>query len=300
MREVFTFIKHKIRAVAVRALRVPTYDPQTEKIVPQPTQVYDPSQEQVYDPSQEKVVPQSALVCDPSHEVVVPHGQAIYDPNVFGRYDLASQHVVPRTDMAALANEADLDILMAEAQRHMSTGTAKLPIDRYSQVLSLLEHGSGICLDACTNQPREDVRSAVTEFGYDYVPIDITGDDKDVRREDLIRLSFDDGSVARIISLDTLEHIEDYTLAVSEMYRVLCDNGLAILHVPCYYFEKSVGEPIRPGIDPFGHVRYFSARELLTALDKAGFIILRAGFQLDYGALLCVAAKNSAIKSKHS
>ncbi|MHC4130056.1 MAG: methyltransferase domain-containing protein [Planctomycetota bacterium] len=116
----------------------------------------------------------------------------------------------------------------------------------------------------------------------------------------MTKLSLEDGSVARIISLDTLEHIEDCTLAVSEMYRVLCDNGLAILHVPCYYFEKPVGEPIRPGIDPFGHVRYFSARELLTALDKAGFIILRAGFHLDYGALLCVAAKNSTIKNKHS
>jgi hypothetical protein len=157
MREVLSFVSRKLRRVVVRALNIPTYDPKTEKVVSQSTQMYDPS-----------------------HEMVVPHGQAIYDPNVFGRYDLASQRVVPKADVSALPNEADFDLLMAEAQRHVSTGATKLRVDRYSLVLSLLEPGSGICLDACTNQPRNDVRGAVTELGYDYTPIDITGDDVDV------------------------------------------------------------------------------------------------------------------------
>jgi SAM-dependent methyltransferase len=224
-------------------------------------------------------------------ELKLPPGQAIYDPNVFGRYDLVSQRVVPKdgADEGVLALQFDL--LMADAQRHVQASPPPIETDRYSEVLALLAEGSGVCLDACTSSPEPRVRDAITRLGYEYVPIDLEGDGKVVRREDLTHLSLEDASIAAVISLDTLEHIEDYPRALAELFRVLRSGGIAVFHVPCYYIDKPRSEPIQPGVDPWDHVRYFSARELVENVVGAGFTLLRLGLQLDYGAALCVAAK---------
>jgi len=246
-------------------------------------------------PSRQAGEGHNLLTYDPAREIVVPKGQAIYDPKVFGRYDLASQRVVPKSS-AELRPFANLDLLTAEAQRHRGAGSCQLPNDRYSLVLAELRSGAGVCLDACTNAPRQDVREAVELHGYVYQPIDIAGDGSAVLKEDLTNLTLEDNSVSAVLSVDTLEHIPDYATAIRQLYRVLADDGIAILHVPCYYFEKPFSEAIQPGIDPFGHVYYFSARDLLRVLDAAGFIVLRAHFNLDYGALLCVSIKKSSLK----
>jgi SAM-dependent methyltransferase len=221
-------------------------------------------------------------------ELRLPPGQAIYDPNVFGRYDLASQRVVPKQDGDKGFLTLDFDLLMAETQRHARSDTPSIETDRYSQVLALLARGSGICLDACTASPEPRVRDAVAGLGYEYVPIDIEGDGHQVRREDLTKLSFGDESVAAVISLDTLEHIEDYRRALGEIFRVLRGGGVAVLHVPCYFIDKPRSEPIQPGVDPWDHVRYFSARELVETIVTTGFALARVSLQLDYGAALCV------------
>jgi Methyltransferase domain len=218
-----------------------------------------------YDPRRQKVVPLGHATYDPGKEITVPLGQSIYDANVFGRYDLTSQRVVSKHE--APPEILSLDILMPEAQRHARSADVALETDRYSQVLSILPPGSGVCLDACTNQPLERTLDCVTRLGYEYLPIDLHGDGTTVRIEDLTRLTFRDGSIARIISLDTLEHIDDYRTAIAELYRVLAEGGLAIFHVPCYYFEKAESEPIKPEVDPWGHVRYFSARDLVGSLQ---------------------------------
>ncbi|MEQ8234741.1 MAG: methyltransferase domain-containing protein, partial [Gammaproteobacteria bacterium] len=184
----------------------------------------------------------------------------------------------------------NLDILMAGAQRAMRDGQP-ISRDRYAVTLRQLEPGSGLLLDACTGGPREDVVNAVESAGYTYQAIDLHGDGKRVRQEDLTRLSFADGSVARVISVDTLEHIPEWPRAVQEIYRVLEPGGIAIIHVPCYYFEKATGEPIDAGMDRYGHIRYFSGRELLTCYAETGFIVLRAELIMDYGASLSVLYK---------
>jgi SAM-dependent methyltransferase len=175
----------------------------------------------------------------------------------------------------------------------------KLESDRYRLILTLLGAGKGICLDACTPQPLDWVRETISALGYEYIPIDLRGDDVNVRREDLLQLRFADGSVSQIISADTLEHIGDYKQAVAELCRVLCEDGIALFHVPCYYFDRTESEPIEPQLDPWGHVRCFSAKELVTSLAEAGFIILRLGLQFDYGAVLCMAAKCKGITNGH-
>lgn len=224
-------------------------------------------------------------------EIRVPAGQSIYDPNVFGRYDLSTQRVAPKDPGDDGVWSRNFDLLMASAQRHVSHSGIPVVADRYTQVLALLSPGSGICLDACTSSPEDRVRIRVTELGYEYLPIDIDGDGQRVRREDLTRLSFDDNSIACAMSLDTLEHIDDYRAALREIRRVLAPAAPLILHVPCYYIDRESSVPTTPGIDPWEHVRYFSARELLDAVIDAGLLLLRCSFQLDYGALLAVAVK---------
>jgi SAM-dependent methyltransferase len=253
--------------------------------------MYDPNIYGVYDLSKEDVY-NSKVEC------VIPRGQAIYDPNVFGRYDLVSQRIVSKTKLIG-PELSSYDVLMAEAQRYARVMPLKLESDRYRLILTLLGAGKGICLDACTPQPLDWVRGAISALGYEYIPIDLRGDDVNVRREDLLQLRFADGSVSRIISADTLEHIGDYKQAVAELYRVLCEDGIALIHVPCYYFDRTESQPIEPHLDPWGHVRYFSAKELVTSLAEAGFIILRLGLQFDYGAVVCTAAKCKGITNGH-
>lgn len=248
------------------------------------------------------LTPKGQVMYDPSvygiydlnKEMAIPRGQAIYDPNVFGRYDLASQRIVEKSEHIG-PQLSSYDVLMAEAQRYTRVMPLKPESGRYELILSFLGAGNGMCLDACTPQPLDWVRERIGELGYEYIPIDLRGDGVNVRKEDLLQLSFADGSVSRIVSADTLEHIVEYKKAVAELYRVLCEDGIAIFHVPCYYFDRLESELIDPQVDPWGHVRYFSAKELVTSLAEAGFIILRLGLQFDYGAVLCMAAKCKGI-----
>lgn len=253
-----------LKNVAIRAFKIPTYDPHRQGL---------------FDRASEKAMPIDS--------VVMPAGQSIYDPAVFGRYDLASQRVVPKDSGAE--RPFHLDLVTAAAQRYRSQG-AVLEGDRYRVALSWLPRGRGICLDACSSNPRPDVTERVSAAGYEYLPIDnqfIEG----VRQEDLTRLTLEDASVSCVLSVDTLEQIPDYRAAVGEIFRVLGQRGTAIFHVPCYYFDKPTGEQIGPGVDPWGHVRYFSARELMAAYDAAGFVNLRTTFIFDYGAVVSALAK---------
>jgi SAM-dependent methyltransferase len=250
--------KHLIKTALARlvpSLRLPHYDPTTHKVV----SVNDP---------------------------VLRPEQVIYDPEVFGRYDLKTQRVVPRSEAA---EGFDLDSISAEVLAY-SRRDPPLSADRYAVTLRELEPGAGLCLDACTPSPRPDVRETVERLGYTYQAIDIRGGEH-ARQEDLTALTFADGSVARIISCDTLEHIPDYRSAIREMHRVLQPGGMALVHVPVYYFDRPDGEPIRPGIDPWEHVRYHSARELERAFVEAGFVLLSVKLIVHYGAALIVAAK---------
>ena len=223
-------------------------------------------------------------------EFVVPYGQDIFDPAVFGIYDLASQTVVSKCESPD-AQPINLDICSQGAQRYQRKAKRTLDANRYHVALRSLEPGAGVCLDACSSEPVPIVKQTVQQLGYTYQAIDLTPSLREVRREDLQSLSFADSSIAQILSIDTLEHVPDYKCALREMYRVLVPEGAAVVHLPVYYFDKPEGTPIRPGVDPWGHTRYFSAREVVAAAISVGFVVLRAQFCLDYGALVAVLAK---------
>lgn len=223
-------------------------------------------------------------------EVPVGRHLSVYDPTIFGSYDLETQRVVEKDPDDPGVWAVRFDRLMGDAQALRAETGPLVVEDRYDQVLALLRPGSGLLLDACTPSPEARVREAVERLGYRYQAIDLDAG-PGVQREDLTALSFADASVAAVISLDTLEHISDYGAALREIHRVLVPHGVAIVHTPCYYVEREHSAPLDPERDPWGHVRYFSARELLQTIADSGFRVLRAGFQLDYGAALCVLAK---------
>ncbi len=55
---------------------------------------------------------------------------------------------------------------------------------------------------------------------------------REIRHEDVTRLSFADATYAALLSFDVLEHVPDYRAAVREFVRVLQPGGLLILTAP--------------------------------------------------------------------
>ncbi|MFH1422194.1 MAG: methyltransferase domain-containing protein [Planctomycetota bacterium] len=82
---------------------------------------------------------------------------------------------------------------------------------------------------------------------------------------DCQKLPFADCSFDVVLSLDILEHLEDDAAAVREIYRVLKDNGIALITVPCFtslWGQHDLAEK---------HFRRYSKYFLKEILRKAGF-----------------------------
>lgn len=105
------------------------------------------------------------------------------------------------------------------------------------------------------------------------------------------------GSVDRIISADTIEHIPDVYAAASELYRVLKPNGQLVINTPNIAFLKkrallffgrfpSTSQPNEGlGSDVLfdgGHLHYFTFRSLTLVLQRAGFSVTH---NIGYGKL---------------
>jgi SAM-dependent methyltransferase len=86
-------------------------------------------------------------------------------------------------------------------------------------------------------------------------------------------LPFDDGSFELVLAVETIEHVRDVQLLLSEIRRVLVPGGELALTTP------ATPALVRPE-DPFSpHLRRFTGRSLRRALDELGFEIgsLRRG-----------------------
>ena len=101
---------------------------------------------------------------------------------------------------------------------------------------------------------------------------------KDIESIDLLDLPFKDGEFDLFISNHVLEHINDDAKAMSEIYRVIKDNGIAILQVPIShkiestYEDSSItSEKMREEhFGQFDHVRIYG-KDYVTRLENAGF-----------------------------
>jgi SAM-dependent methyltransferase len=88
-------------------------------------------------------------------------------------------------------------------------------------------------------------------------------------------IPFKDGSVDAVYSMGTIEHFEEYALAVREIFRVLRPGGTAIVGVP-----NKLDPFLRPlmvhvmnatGLYGYGMEKSFTPRALQRLLESAGF-----------------------------
>ncbi|MDH4120050.1 MAG: methyltransferase domain-containing protein, partial [Acidimicrobiia bacterium] len=132
------------------------------------------------------------------------------------------------------------------------------------------------------------------------------------RIADLTALPDSDSSFDAIVCIHVLEHIEDDSAAMAEMWRVLAPGGVAVINVPLALDQDTYEDP--SVVDPnerrrlFGepdHVRVYG-RDLRTRLEAVGFEVelFRAdqlepatvvfnGLTLDEHVFHCVKAAGS-------
>ena len=87
------------------------------------------------------------------------------------------------------------------------------------------------------------------------------------------KLPFEESFFDLIICSEVLEHLDDYHVAINEIYRVLKPGGKFLTSVPSYWPEKicwslSSGYQNMPG----GHVRIFKKRQVINEIIDHGFM----------------------------
>ena len=96
-------------------------------------------------------------------------------------------------------------------------------------------------------------------------------------------LPFDDGSFDVALCAETIEHVRDVQMSLSEVRRVLRPGGTLALTTPA---SPPLGRPPDP-LSP--HLRQFTRRSLRRLLDALGFEV--ASLRRRSGTLLAVARR---------
>lgn len=80
-----------------------------------------------------------------------------------------------------------------------------------------------------------------------------------IRHEDVMNLSFADGSFDRVLSFDVLEHVPDPDRAFSALFRVLKPGGVLIFSVP--FSSDSAVDIVRATLEQDGNVTHHMPAE---------------------------------------
>jgi len=112
-----------------------------------------------------------------------------------------------------------------------------------------------------------------------YISTDISGDFLSDESFDITNMAIEDGSFDQIICYHILEHVEDDVRAMSELFRILKDQGVCIIQTP--FKEGDLYEDVsiitkQGRLQHFGqedHVRIYSAGGLTTRLQNSGFLV---------------------------
>ncbi len=89
---------------------------------------------------------------------------------------------------------------------------------------------------------------------------------------DLTKLPVRSYSLGLIIAMDIVEHLDDDTKGISELYRALAKGGMLILTVPAYKFLWGIQDIVT------GHKRRYLRREITNKLREAGFEVMKASY----------------------
>ena len=146
----------------------------------------------------------------------------------------------------------------------------------------------------------EDVK--ITRAGFEANP-DLQPQTGATRRYDLsvgdaLNLPFADDRFDRLICSEVLEHIPDYQVALTEIWRVVKPGGKIGISVPhrwpeqiCWLFSEEYHNT------PGGHVRIFRAPDLRADFEALGFTYrgkhLKHGLHSPYWWLRCAVGVNN-------
>jgi ubiquinone/menaquinone biosynthesis C-methylase UbiE len=98
-------------------------------------------------------------------------------------------------------------------------------------------------------------------------------------------LPFGDGEFDLVLCAETLEHVRDVQLLLSEMRRVLVPSGRLAVTTPAYGRLTALR-----GLDPLSpHIRFFTRRSLTRVLSELGFDV--ESLRRTAGSLLAVARR---------
>lgn len=114
-----------------------------------------------------------------------------------------------------------------------------------------------------------------------YIKADLFPKDQSIQSIDVTKIPFENETVDVILCNHVLEHVPDYKRAMSEFYRVLKKDGIAILQTPfstrlIYNFEV---KDVNTNADrnffyrQYDHVRIFSEDVFLNDLRSSGFTL---------------------------
>lgn len=87
-----------------------------------------------------------------------------------------------------------------------------------------------------------------------------------------LSLPFRDGSFNLVSAFDVVEHCEPEAVALAELRRVLRPGGRMLLSVPAYTWAWS-DHDVRAG-----HHRRYTRPRLVSAVERAGFVVQRASY----------------------
>jgi len=112
-----------------------------------------------------------------------------------------------------------------------------------------------------------------------YIKADFNPTQKDIKRIDATAISYENDTFDLVICNHVLEHITNYLAAISEIYRVLKPNGIAILQTPYSKILSKNFEDENINTDSLrdffygemDHYRIFSEQHFLNDLKNVGF-----------------------------
>jgi ubiquinone/menaquinone biosynthesis C-methylase UbiE len=100
-------------------------------------------------------------------------------------------------------------------------------------------------------------------------------------------LPFEDNEFDLVVCVETIEHIRDVQLALSEIRRVLRPGGTLALTTPAASRWRVLLRGLESPFSP--HVRAFTRRSLRTTLETMGFQVL--SLEVRHGTLMAVAVR---------
>jgi ubiquinone/menaquinone biosynthesis C-methylase UbiE len=103
-------------------------------------------------------------------------------------------------------------------------------------------------------------------------------------------LPFVDGEFELVLCAETIEHVRDVQLLLSEIRRVLRPGGGLALTTPVFSRWKALSGGFEETFDPLSpHIRFFTRRSLARVLDALGFDV--ASIKRRHGTFLVRATR---------